>query len=467
MPIKGEDEVPRRVRDLYERALGAIDRDNPSLAIDLLLDALSMEPEFLQAHKLLRATQKKQFGAKGAMALLKKGGAMFTTMPQLTIGWTYYKQEKYKDAMLCGYKMLSQDPTNTQGLDLLIRAAQKMEIYEVAVLAAEAAVASSPNNISFLVTLAELYREAGQPSKALDVYERALALQPHDPDIIREMKDCTTEVHMDETNIEDAKSSRDLMRDKQQTIRLEQESKVVRSEDAINDLIQETKERIEQQPDNMTHRKRLADYYVQKGDFETAQKTLEEAIAKGANDPTLEKALNDIKIRRVDNRIKPVKQALEAKPNDPLLTKDLQKLMAEKEQLILEAQEAMVRRYPNDLSMRFDLGAIYFRRGEITKALPEFQQAQNNPKHRIQALNFLGLCFRHQKLFDLSMNQFQKADVESPIMDSVKKDIIYNTGETLEIMEKPKEALAQFLRIYEVDINFRDVQKKIMELGRR
>jgi tetratricopeptide (TPR) repeat protein len=104
--------------------------------------------------------------------------------------------------------------------------------------------------------------------------------------------------------------------------------------------------------------------------------------------------------------------------------------------------------------------------GQIEKALPEFQQSTRNPQSRVQALNFLGLCFRHQKLYDLALNQLQKADVESPIMDNVKKDVIYNLGETYEIMGKHKEALDQFKRIYEVDIGFRDVQKKIIELGR-
>jgi tetratricopeptide (TPR) repeat protein len=465
MPIKTEDQVSRRIRDLYERALSAVDRDNPSLAIELLLDAIALEPEFLQAHKLLRATQKKQFGAKGAMAYVKKGAAMFGTLHLLGMGWAQLK-EKPKQAMIAGYKMLNQDPTNTQGLDLIIRASQALEIYEVAVLAAEAAVTASPNNVSFLTTLASLYRQAGQPHKALDVYERALEVSPNDPDIIREVKETSTEAHMVETNIEDAKSSRDMLRDAKQVVSLEQESKVVRSEDALKDLIEETLVKIDQQPDNMTLRRKLADLYVQKNDFEKAQTILEEALKKENADPSLEKMLGDLKIKRVDVRIKPIRSALEQKPNDPLLTRDLNKLLAERESLVLAECENRVRRYPNDIGFRFELANIYFRMGQIEKALPEFQQSTRSPQCRVQALNFLGLCFRHQKLYDLALNQLQKADVESPIMDNVKKDVIYNLGETYEMMGKPKEALDQFKRIYEVDIGFRDVQKKIIELGR-
>lgn len=181
MPIKAEDEISARTRELYERALRAIDDENPKLAVELLLEVIGLEPQFLEAHKLLRATEKQRFGAKGAAAYLQKGAAKFTTLPQLGIGWTFLKQGKPKEAMIFAYKVLNQDPTNTQGLDLLIRTAAQLEIPEVAVLAAEDAVAPSPNNVRFLLTLAQLYRQVQDLPKALDK-ERARDLQPDEED---------------------------------------------------------------------------------------------------------------------------------------------------------------------------------------------------------------------------------------------------------------------------------------------
>ena len=53
----------------------------------------------------------------------------------------------------------------------------------------------------------------------------------------------------------------------------------------------------------------------------------------------------------------------------------------------------------------------------------------------------------------------------SVLMDNNKKEIIYNLGETYEQMGKKDEALTQFKKIYEVDINYRDVSKKIQTLS--
>jgi len=464
MAIKSEDQISRRTRDLYERALGAIERKSFSIAIDFLLDALAIEPEYLQAHKVLRATQIKHFGAKGTMAYLKKGAAFFTTMPGLGLGMAKLNSEP-REAMIFAYKMLNQDPFNKQGLDLLIRAAQKLEIPEVGVLAAEAAVTDAPNNLSFLGTLADLYAAAGLPQKSQDVYERMLELSPNDPDIIRAMKDVTTLVHMSETKIEESQSYRDQLRDSKQAVNLEQEAKVVRSEEMIDNLIDETTKRMEEQPDNLSLVRKLADLYQQKGDFDNAQKALEKALQKEGGDPSLQKALGDVKLKRVDVKLKALKAQFAEKPEDAVLKQQLADLQAQRDMLNLEEAERRVRSYPNDLSFRYELAALYYRSGKITDALQEFQQARKSPQHRIQSLNYLGLCFRHQKMHDLAINQFQTAEKESVLMDNVKKDIIYNLGETYEQMGKKEEALTQYKKIYEVDINYRDVSNKIMTLS--
>src|SRR5207247_6346548 len=101
-------------------------------------------------------------------------------------------------------------------------------------------------------------------------------------------------------------------------------------------------------------------------------------------------------------------------------------LQAQRELLDLEEAERRVRSYPNDLSFRYDLAIRYYRKGKITEALQEFQLAQRSPQHRVMSLNYLGLCFRSQKMNDLAVNQFQKAEKESVLMDNNKKDIIYN-----------------------------------------
>ena len=62
---------------------------------------------------------------------------------------------------------------------------------------------------------------------------------------------------------------------------------------------------------------------------------------------------------------------------------------------------------------------------------------------------------------DLAARTFQNAIKEKPVFDDEKKDLVYNLGSTLEKMGKKDEAIEQFKLIYEVDIGYKDVAKKV------
>ena len=76
-------------------------------------------------------------------------------------------------------------------------------------------------------------------------------------------------------------------------------------------------------------------------------------------------------------------------------------------------------------------------------------------------MNYLGQCFGRRNMNDLAVRAFQNALKEKPIMDDEKKDLTYNLACVYEKMNKPEDAMAQFLLIYEVDAGYRDVGPKV------
>ena len=110
-----------------------------------------------------------------------------------------------------------------------------------------------------------------------------------------------------------------------------------------------------------------------------------------------------------------------------------------------------VEKYPTDLAIRYEMGALYFQTGKIDEAIQEFQKAQGNPHKRLAAMNYLGQCYAKRKMYDLAVRAFQNAIKEKPVFDDEKKDLIYNLGSVLELMGKKEEAIDQFKQIYEVD----------------
>ncbi|HEY9249967.1 MAG TPA: tetratricopeptide repeat protein, partial [Rariglobus sp.] len=127
---------------------------------------------------------------------------------------------------------------------------------------------------------------------------------------------------------------------------------------------------------------------------------------------------------------------------------------------LVEAK-SYVERYPNDYAARYILANLYLEAGDSQNAIANFQQAQKNPKVRIQALAGMGKALKSRKMFDLAVAQFETAKGELPIMDDLKKDVIYQLAECYEGMGKKTEAITEYKIIYSEDIGFRDVADKI------
>src|SRR6185295_17482035 len=137
------------------------------------------------------------------------------------------------------------------------------------------------------------------------------------------------------------------------------------------------------------------------------------------------------------------------------------RLREERDQFQLVDCKRRVDKYPTDLETRYELGQLYFQAGKISEAIQEFQRAQNNQHRRISAMNYLGQCFGRRNMNDLAVRAFQNALKEKPVMDDEKKDLTYNLACVYEKMNKPEDAMAQFLLIYEVDAGYRDVGPKV------
>ena len=133
----------------------------------------------------------------------------------------------------------------------------------------------------------------------------------------------------------------------------------------------------------------------------------------------------------------------------------------EKSTFLYEDAVTMVKRYPNDLQFRYELGYQFYLRGQFNEAIEEFQLAQRNPQRRTLALYHLALCFTQKGQPDIAFEQLQKAASELTLMDEVKKDVVYQMGILAEQMGRKEEAIAYFKEIYSVDIKYRDISRRI------
>jgi tetratricopeptide (TPR) repeat protein len=447
--------------DLYRKAQDASKVGNVDYAINLLKPIVAQNPDHLESRRLLRANEIVKFKKAGALA---RSAASLKCAPILMRGKGALKKEPLA-AITAAEEALEIDPYNAQANQLLAEAAQAAQLMDVALLAHETLREGKPDDLENLKKLAALYMLTAQPQKAQGTYEQVQRLKPNDGEAIKGMKDASAMLASSQGNWDQGADYRASLKSEDEARKLEQEKRVVRSAEAIDEQIAQLALEYEKDNNNLNVVKQIAELYERKGDLATALSWFQWAHQLGGGiDPVIERKLSDIQLVALESELKSKSAAL-AEAADPAQQAALQ---AEVDQLkqqqaeykLLKARER-VAKYPNDRQLRYELGELMVLAGRYKEALPELQQAVNQPAVRVRALNMLGTCYWKSNMLDLAVKQFQTAESEVPVMDGLKKEIIYNSGCVYADMGKKDEALEQFKKIYEVDYHYRDVAQRV------
>src|SRR5690606_4857813 len=110
-------------------------------------------------------------------------------------------------------------------------------------------------------------------------------------------------------------------------------------------------------------------------DWPKALEWLEKAceLPAGAADATLVKQRSDLKLKMMQDDLARKESALAEDPNNEALREEINQLSADLVRIQTEEAQALVERYPNDPTYRFDLGKLLYESGEIDRAIQQFQ----------------------------------------------------------------------------------------------
>jgi tetratricopeptide (TPR) repeat protein len=453
------EDIDRKARDLILKGRDAADRANYDYAISLLTNALTIEPDFLPARKLLRGVQTKKFQKSGGM--FKRAAVAARYSAQLMMAKSQV-QKKPAEVMKFAEEVLSEDPTNTTALELLCDAALAAKYFDTAVHAMESVAEASPKKVPVLHKLAEVYSAAHRYDKARDTYDRILEISPIDARAKQGIRDAEAARSMKEGNWDTAQTFRDALKNKDEAATLEQGSRVVKGTEMIDHLIADNEARFANDPQNIGILRTLGNLHADKSDFDKAVEYYTRVLELSASaDPTLEAKITETISRKFDAYISAYAEAAKNDPNSQELAQQVADLKTQKSDYLQQRAEELVARYPNEPQYHFDLGNLYYNLQRYDDAVREFQLAVKSPKLRIVTLNCLGLCYMAKKVLEIARDQFIKADTEHRAMDSLKKEIIYNLGLAYEATGDHTNAYAQFKRLYEVDIGYKDVAARV------
>ncbi|MEI8292521.1 MAG: tetratricopeptide repeat protein [bacterium] len=457
MAVKTEKDLPEVHRAAWLKAVSAMQLKNYGYTIQLLQSILKACPDFLAGRQLARKA-----------ALAKTGGkkSLFSTASFSAMKIQAQIKKDPLEALDALEKCLEMEPVNPQLNQTLREAALAANLPEVAAFALETILESNPKDTKILHELAKHHQQFGLPGEAVALYQRILDITPNDLAAIKGLKDASASASMQSGGWEKEETTyRDLIKDKDQAIALEQQSRVVRSEEMIENLLAELHAKAEAEPGNIDTSRRIGELYEQKEDWANAASWFTYAAALSNNsDTALVRKASDLQIRQFDVAIDSREAFIAANPDAPeskAYAAELPDLRRQRSDLALQFARSRAEQNPTDLQFRFELGELLAENGLWQEAIPELQKARQNPNVRTRAMSLLGRCFTARGMLDLAAKTLSDAASELVSMDSVKKDVIYNLGLVYEKMGDKEKSIDSMKQIYEVDYGYRDVAARV------
>jgi len=460
MAVKTEKELSEAQRSLWLKAVAAVELRNLGYAISLLQEILKQEPQFLTGRQLLRRAEVTKNRST------KRSFFNISTAPIAVMKAQREIKKDPKRAIEMLEKVLEDEPYNRQANLALKEAAAAARWPEIGVFALRTLLEENSRDVKVLHELGRSYRELGENDHEVEVYNQIVEINPLDAEALRLGKDAAARASMQSGGWTQAESYRDLIKDKEMAISLEQQSRMRLTGESLEQQIAETYARHKAEPENVDLARRLGALNEQKGELETAIGWYEHAanLTKGA-DTGLVRKVSDLKIKCLEREIAAHQEFLSTHDAvHELHSQKSEELKAAKvkraEILIADARERATRN-PTDLQLRFELGEHLVSAGRFRDAVPELQRARQNPHARLKAMNLLGCCYSELGMFDLATRQLEEASKEILSMDAMKKDIVYNLGLVYERTGDQEKSLACMKQIYEVEHGYKDVATRV------
>jgi tetratricopeptide (TPR) repeat protein len=460
MAIKTERELSETQRSHWLKAWRRIELRNFGYAISLLQGILKQEPEFLTGRQLSRRTEVTQ--SKSAKRCL----IHVSTAPLTVMRAQREMKKDPKRAMEMLEKVLEEEPYHRQANLALKQAAVAAGWPEIGVFALRTLLEEGPRDLKVLHELGRLYHELGQNEHEVEIYNRITEINPHDAEALRLGKDASAHASMKSGGWTQAESYRDVIKDKEMAVSLEQQSRMRLSGESLDQQIAETYALHQVEPENIDLARRLGTLNEQKDDIGAAIAWYQYATdLTKSTDAGLIRKVSDLKMKRLDREIAAHDEFLSAHDaGHELYAEKSEELKIAKKmrgEILIDDARKRLERNPTDLQLRFEFGEHLVNAGCFREALAELQRARQNPNARLKAMNLLGRCYSELGMLDLAMKQLEEASKEILSMDTMKKEIVYNLGLVYDQMGDKEKSLNCMKQIYETDYGYKDVATRV------
>jgi tetratricopeptide (TPR) repeat protein len=450
-----ETELDSKQQNLWKKAILANEQKNWEYVVNLTLPLVLQVPLFTDARWLKRR-------AEGELSKAVKKGLFGGMSSHKSVA----KMDPWDGLAYLEENVFVKDPFNIKANQEFYELAVRAGYPDLGAIGLETIRMGHPTNTKLMHTLAQHYMANDQPDKAGEVYRGILKVTPTDMDANKGEKDAAARGSIKNQWTVDGGSTGfgGAVKDKREQRKLELLAKQALTPDEAQELMTMVGETYDPNHPDLNTVKQFGSIYEKLEDWATALEWYNYAYTMNTGDTSMLRKVELLQERVADLEVKRLERELEDNPDAPDAEQrraDLAEIKRQRGVRAVEEAKVRVERNPTDKAFRFDLGQAYFNCGMFGEAIPELQQARQNPNLRLRALHMLGKCFGSKNMNDLAVSALSDAVKEMPTMDNTKKEILYDLAMLYSKVGKNGEYLESLKEIYNHDYGYKDVAQRV------
>ena len=320
--------------------------------------------------------------------------------------------EKYALALLAaGIR-----PLDAPAVIRAVEMAQKLGQDEVAYRLAERALSvgqAKPRKDVFLKIM-RVCQAMNVFDLAVRAGELARQLDPEDGPLAAEVLNMSARATMDRGGFDDTGTEggyRRNIRDSEKQRQLEEEERIVKSEDVKDRLVRTSAEDYQSRPGDLPTIKKYIKALLDRGRPEDEKLAL--TIANKAHEETRQfsfrQTAGEITLRIARRALLHYRESAEADPDDSAAREDYEKANRKFLEMEVDLLVKQVEAYPTDLGYKFELGKRCVQLERYEEAIGLFQEAKADPKNRGTALSMLAQSFERIGWNDEAIQTYRSA----------------------------------------------------------
>lgn len=136
------------------------------------------------------------------------------------------------------------------------------------------------------------------------------------------------------------------------------------------------------------------------------------------------------------------------------------------EEVILEFKKGVARTIDkSDYQTHYNLGVAYKEMGLIDEAISAFQLSASNPAAKIDSVSMIGICMAIKNDYESAVKLYLETLPTMNYQDPKYLGLMYQLGEAYMELSRHVDAYKAFMKVKDLDPNFRDAKNRAKELA--